>query len=134
CAILLRSMAENPYYDLMVLLDLESPEEQRNRVIEQIRSQISSGDGEIKGDADWGKRRLAYEIDHRPEAHYYLFQIQSGADLLEQLDRNLSIEDAVLRHRIIKLPGEPPAQTPRPEPQSTSTPVEAPAEEAPVAE
>ena len=33
--------------------------------------------GTLKGDADWGMRRLAYEIDHRPEAHYHLFQFEA---------------------------------------------------------
>ncbi|MEX0993081.1 MAG: 30S ribosomal protein S6 [Solirubrobacterales bacterium] len=106
------------HYDLVVLLDPEAPEQQRTQVVDQIRTQISSGSGALKGDADWGLRRMAYEIDHRPEAHYYLFQLQAESDLLEQLHRGLSIEDAVLRHRIIRLPGEPPEVTPRPEPQA----------------
>ena len=106
------------HYDLMVLIDPEVPEDRRTQVVDQVRQQISGGSGSLRGDADWGLRRLAYEIDHRPEAHYHLFQLQANNDLLEQLDRSLSIEDAVLRHRIIRLPGEPPEVTPRPEPQA----------------
>jgi small subunit ribosomal protein S6 len=107
-------MAEARYYDLMVLLDPEAPEERRTELVEQIKRQIDSGDATLSGDADWGMRRLAFEIDHRREAQYHLFQFQAAADLLAQLDRTLSIEDAVLRHRIIRLPGEPPETTPRP--------------------
>ena len=114
-------MADSPYYDLMVLLDPDSPEQSRTQVIDQVRTQVSGGDGSLKGDADWGLRRLAYEIDHRPEAYYHLFQFQARPSLLEQLDRNLSIEDAVLRHRIIRLDAEPPAEVPKPEP--TAAPV-----------
>ena len=106
------------YYDLMVLIDPESPEQSRTQVIEQVRSQIGAGAGDLSGDADWGLRRLAYEIDHRPDAHYHLFQFRAENELLEQLDRSLSIEDAVLRHRIIRLPSEPPEETPRLEPPS----------------
>jgi small subunit ribosomal protein S6 len=107
-------MAEAAYYDLMVLLDPEAPEERRAGLVDQIKRQIDSGDATLKGDADWGMRRLSYEIDHRREAQYHLFQFQAAPAVLSQLDRSLSIDDGVLRHRIIKLPGEPPATTPRP--------------------
>jgi small subunit ribosomal protein S6 len=101
-------------YDLFVLLDPEIPEERRTAIVERVRSQIGSGGATLKGDADWGMRRLSYEIDHRREAQYHLFQFEGTREVLTELDRSLSIEDAVLRHRIIRLPGEAPEVTPRP--------------------
>jgi small subunit ribosomal protein S6 len=112
-------MADKPNYDLMVLLDPEAPEERRAQLIEQIRAQIQSGDAALKGDADWGMRRLAYEIDHRTEAQYHLFQFEASPDVLRSLNRSLSIEDAVLRFRTIRLPGEAPDQTPQAPPQTS---------------
>jgi small subunit ribosomal protein S6 len=112
-------MADKPNYDLMVLLDPEAPEERRAELIEQIRGQIQSGDATLKGDADWGMRRLAYEIDHRAEAQYHLFQFEASPDVLSRLDRSLSIEDAVLRFRTIRLEGEAPAETPQAPPQTS---------------
>ena len=112
-------MAEIPNYDLMVLLDPEAPEERRAQLIEQIRGQIQSGDASLKGDADWGMRRLAYEIDHRTEAQYHLFQFAASRDVLNSLNRSLSIEDAVLRFRTIRLKGEAPAETPQAPPQTS---------------
>ena len=100
-------------YDLFVLLDLESPDERRAGVIDQVRRQIQER-GDLKGDVDWGSRKLAYEIDHRGEAQYHLFQFEANSDLLSELDRSLSIEDAVIRHRIIRLPGEAPDTPPKP--------------------
>jgi small subunit ribosomal protein S6 len=106
-------MPEKASYDLMVLFDPEAPEERRAELIEGIRKQIEAGDATLKGDADWGMRRLAYEIDHRGEAQYHLFQFEAAPEVLSSLDRNLSIEDAVLRFRTIRLPGEAPAETPK---------------------
>ena len=103
----------------MVLLDPEAPEERRAQLIEQIRGQIQSGDATLKGDADWGMRRLAYEIDHRTEAQYHLFQFEASPDVLTTLDRNLSIDDAVLRFRTIRLTGDAPEQTPQAPPQTS---------------
>ena len=112
-------MAEKPNYDLMVLLDPEAPEERRTELIEQIRGQIQSGDATLKGDADWGMRRLAYEIDHRVEAQYHLFQFEASRDVLNTLNRSLSIEDAVLRFRTIRLSGAAPDETPQAPPQTS---------------
>jgi len=112
-------MAEKPSYDLMVLLDPEVPDERRGELVEQIRKQIQAGDASLKGDADWGMRRLAYEIDHRGEAQYHLFQFQAAPDVLIELNRTLSIEDAVLRFRTIRLPGPAPEETPKAPPQTS---------------
>jgi small subunit ribosomal protein S6 len=99
------------YYDLFVLLDPEAPEERRAAIVEQVKSQIDSGGASLKGDADWGMRRLSYEIDHRREAQYHLFQFEGTPEVLRQLHRALSIDDSVLRHRIIRVP-EVPETTP----------------------
>jgi small subunit ribosomal protein S6 len=111
-------MTEKASYDLMVLFDPEAPEERRTELVGRIRGQIESG-ATLKGDADWGMRRLAYEIDHRTEAQYHLYQFESAPELLATLDRGLSIDDAVLRFRIIRLPGEAPEQTPAAPPQTS---------------
>jgi small subunit ribosomal protein S6 len=100
-------------YDLTVLIDPNAPEEQRSSAISEVEKMISSG-GELVGAHDWGTRRMAYEIDHRPEAEYRLFQFEGENDLLERLRHSLKIMDGVLRFRIIRLkPGSPPPPTPR---------------------
>jgi small subunit ribosomal protein S6 len=94
-------------YDLMLLLDPNAPEERRDAAISEVESMIGSG-GELIETYDWGQRRMAYEIDHRPEAEYRLYQFRSDDTLLERLSARLRILDAVLRFRIIKVkPGQP---------------------------
>jgi small subunit ribosomal protein S6 len=107
-------MPSQAAYDLLILLDPAVPEERRDEIVKRIRDQVQSGGGTVKGDADWGLRKLAYEIGHRPEAQYHLFQIEASPDLLKQLEHNLSIDDAVIRHRVIRLPKGAPAETPVP--------------------
>jgi small subunit ribosomal protein S6 len=95
------------YYDLMLLVDPTAPEERRNAAISEAESIIDSG-GELVGSYDWGTRRMAYEIDHRPEADYRLYQFNGDNALLDRLNQRLRILDGVLRFRIIKLkPGQP---------------------------
>src|SRR3954451_22884791 len=97
----------------MLLVDPNVPEDRQSAVIQEVESMISSG-GEVVANQDWGSRRLAYEIDHRADAGYHLFQFNAENALLEQLRHSLRIMDGVLRFRIIRLkPGTPPPPVPR---------------------
>ncbi|MBA2506841.1 MAG: 30S ribosomal protein S6 [Thermoleophilaceae bacterium] len=99
-------------YDLIVMLDPNAPEGRSETILQDTRTRIEST-GSIVGDFDWGTRRMTFEIDHRPEATYHLFQFEGDAALLDSLGHNLKITDDVLRHRIIKVkPGTaaPPEQ------------------------
>lgn len=103
-------------YDLMVLLDPNAPDDRHREILGSVSKAIE-GKGTLVGQHDWGMRRMSFEIDHRSDAAYHLFQFEGQNDLLEQLDNTLKITDGVLRHRIIKVkPGTPPPPTPRPEP------------------
>jgi small subunit ribosomal protein S6 len=94
-------------YDLVVLLDPTAPDERRSAAISEVESLIGSG-GELVESHDWGTRRMAYEIDHRPEADYRLYYFASDNALLDRLNQRLRIMDAVLRFRVIKRkPGQP---------------------------
>ena len=99
----------------MLLIDPNAPEERRTEILGQVESMINSG-GKVVSSHDWGIRRLTFQIDHRPEAAYHLFQFESGRELLDQLNQSLKILDGVLRFRIIRLkPGAPPPPQPRTE-------------------
>jgi small subunit ribosomal protein S6 len=115
-------MAGQTAYDLIVLIDSEAPEERRSSIVDGVRKQISGGDGTLKGDADWGVRRLTFEIRHRPEAHYHLFQLEAAPELLQQIRHNLAIDDGVLRHRLIRLDKGVPEKTPAPPPSTRPAP------------
>jgi small subunit ribosomal protein S6 len=119
-------------YDLMLLLASEAPSERHEEILSGVRGAIESG-GSLVGEHDWGNRRTAYSIRHRGEAHFVLFQLEAGNELLERLDHNLKITDGVLRFRTIRVrPGAPPPpDIPRevergrrreePEPEGTAT-------------
>jgi len=109
-------MADTRAYDLMILIDPDVPDERRDAIVQEVRRQIESGKGRLAGDVDWGVRRLAFEIDHRQQAYYHLFQLEAEPELLDQLRHMLAIDDAVLRHRMIKLEKGVPETPPRPSP------------------
>src|SRR3954449_8685491 len=106
-----------PLYDLMLLLDPGAPTDRQETILRDVQGLLESG-GTVLGNHDWGTRRMTFEIDHRPDAAYHLFQFEAegGGALLEGVDPSLKIMDGVLRHRIIRLKdGSPPPPNPAPD-------------------
>jgi small subunit ribosomal protein S6 len=108
-------------YEIMLLLDPELAEERANEVIQRARDAVESGGGTWDGHEPWGRRRLAYEIDHKGEAVYHLLLLTCPAETLDEITRVLKITDGVLRHGAYrrvkdsthqKAPAQAPASTP----------------------
>lgn len=108
-------------YDLILMLDPNAPEGRDEQILGDVEGAIGAGGALIGERQDWGLRRMTFEIDHRPEAAYYLYQFEGDNALLDRLNHMLKITDGVLRFRIIKLragtpappPPRPPAERPR---------------------
>jgi small subunit ribosomal protein S6 len=99
---------EAPIYDLVLLLSPEAEEEMRTKILRDVETAISSAGGSIERNDNWGRRPLAYEIRHQPDAEYHLLQFRAPGSLIEDLSHTLRITDGVVRFRVIKVrPGTP---------------------------
>ena len=85
-------------YEIMLLLDPELAEERGNDVIQRIRDSVDGAQGSWDGHEPWGRRRLAFEIDHKGEAVYHLLLFTAPAETLAEITRVLKITDGVMRH------------------------------------
>ena len=85
-------------YEIMLLLDPELPEERGNEIIQRIRDAVDGAQGTWSGHEPWGRRRLAYEIDHKGEAVYHLLLFTAPPETLAEITRVLKITDGVIRH------------------------------------
>jgi small subunit ribosomal protein S6 len=125
-------------YEVMVIFDVELEDadirERVDRVLELIRSR-----GDNPGRVDyWGRRTFAYEMKHRTEGYYVLLEATAEPATMSEVDRLLALEDAVLRHKVLRQPegaaGRRPARRTRPPgPSAPSAPArtqEAPPESA----
>jgi len=112
-------------YEIMLLLDPDLAEERANEIIQRIRDAVDGANGTWDGHEPWGRRRLAYEIDHKGEAVYHLLLFTASAETLAEITRVLKITDGVLRHgayRRVKgsTHTKPPAQIPAPAPTAAA--------------
>jgi small subunit ribosomal protein S6 len=85
-------------YEILLMLDPELPEGRQEEIVTRTRELVERGGGTwIRHDL-WGRRRLAYEIDHKGEGIYHLLQFDADAETLGELSRILRITDGVMRH------------------------------------
>ena len=88
-------------YETIFIIDAGLDEEATKAVVEKFTNLIAAN-GTVDEVVEWGKRRLAYEIDDKTEGYYVLVNFTSDADFPKELDRQYRITDTVLRTIIIR--------------------------------
>lgn len=89
-------------YELLFFVAPSIDEESRAAVMKRIETTIVEGDGVIDNVDEWGKRKLAYEINGLTDGDYTLIDFHANPASVAELDRVLRINDAVVRHMIAK--------------------------------
>lgn len=90
-------------YELMVIVDSALDDEVIDAQVGRIAEMIRQRGGEVKAEDRWGRRRFAYEINHKHEGYYVVFAFVGGSDL-DQMERALRLADEVVRHKLLRLP------------------------------
>ena len=91
-------------YEVMVIFVGETEDDAVNRILAQAGELIAAGNGKVAKTDRWGRRRFAYEINHKWEGIYVVLEIVTEATNLDELERQLRIADEVVRHKVIRLP------------------------------
>ena len=91
-------------YEILLMLDPELAEERQTEIVTRVRENIERAGGGWGGHDVWGRRRLAYEIDHKAEGVYHLLTFTAEPEALEEVSRVLKITDGVMRHMATRRP------------------------------
>jgi small subunit ribosomal protein S6 len=91
-------------YEILLMLDPELAEERQTEIVMRVRGNIEGAGGNWGAHDVWGRRRLAYEIDHKAEGVYHLLTFQADPEALEEVSRVLKITDGVMRHLAVRRP------------------------------
>ena len=84
-------------YELALVVNAKIEEDDRVATVEKVKEYITRFGGTITNVDEWGKKRLAYEIQKMREGFYYFIQFDANADVPAQLEENVRIMDNVLR-------------------------------------
>ena len=90
-------------YEVMTIHRPDLAESDIDSNLSQIESFLTDNGGSVSNRDLWGKRRFAYEIDHLSEGFYSVLSFQALPQVVENLDRRLTLSDEVLRHKIVRL-------------------------------
>ena len=89
-------------YELALILNAKIEDEARAKVVEKVEEYIGRFGGTVTDVDEWGKRRLAYEIQKMREGFYYFIQFDEDATCPAEIERRLRIMDNVLRYLCVK--------------------------------
>lgn len=91
-------------YELLFFVDPTTNEEARAGVMKRVEVAITAEGGVIDNVEDWGRRKLAFEVDKLSEGDYTLVDFHADPSQIAELDRVLRINDAVKRHMVVNRP------------------------------
>ena len=89
-------------YELMVILDPEVDERTVAPSLDKLLGVVRTGGGTVDKVDIWGKRRLAYGIKKRSEGIYAVVNMTTTPDVAKELDRQLGLNEAVLRTKLMR--------------------------------
>ena len=91
-------------YEVMIIFDSGLEEEVIRTTVERVTDLISSRGGAPGKVEHWGKRRFAYELNHRWEGYYVLVTADAEPAAMAEVQRMLALADEVVRHKIVRIP------------------------------
>ena len=89
-------------YEVMVIMDPDTDERTVQPTLEQYLTVITKGGGTVDSLDIWGRRRLAYEIQKKPEGIYAVINLTANPADVKELDRQFSINESVMRTKVMR--------------------------------
>ena len=89
-------------YALAVVVSAKIEDEERAAVVDKCKALIERFGGTITNVDDWGKKRLAYEIQKMKEGFYYFIQFEAESSAPAEIESRIRIMDNVLRYLVVK--------------------------------
>ncbi len=93
-------------YEIMFIVKTTMESDKIKNTIEHMKKVITDHKCKIVETKDMGERKLAYPIKKELNGYYYVLKVEATSDVVREFDRRASIDEAILRHLIIKLDEE----------------------------
>jgi small subunit ribosomal protein S6 len=93
-------------YDVVVLVTPDLNDEDATRVAGEYRKVLADGGAKFVKEEPWGRRRLAFPIERKREAHYTYWQVEAEPAAVAEAERRMRLSDQVLRHLAVRVDEE----------------------------
>ena len=92
-------------YELMVIFDGDLDDSNAAQASDRVNKSAAEFGASVEKNDWWGRRKFAYEIDHKAEGYYLVLElVAENGSFIDDLDRSLRLADDVVRHKLIRLP------------------------------
>lgn len=88
-------------YEAVLIFKADMTDESRTELLEKFKNVIAEN-GEVTSVDDWGKRRLAYEINYIRDGYYYIVDFKSEPDHIKEFERRLRLSESIIRYMVIR--------------------------------
>ncbi|MDE6956930.1 MAG: 30S ribosomal protein S6 [Lachnospiraceae bacterium] len=89
-------------YELAVVVNAKIEDDERAQVIEKVKTLVERFGGKISDVDEWGKKRLAYEIQKMKEGYYYFIHFESDAETPGEIEKRIRIMEGVIRYLCVR--------------------------------
>ncbi len=89
-------------YELVLVVNAKIEDEARTAVVDKAKAYVERFGGTVTEVEDWGKKKLAYEIQHMKEGFYYFIQFEADATCPAELEKRVRIMENVLRYLVVR--------------------------------
>ena len=89
-------------YELSIIVTAKIEDEQRAEVVEKCKALIERFGGTVTNVDDWGKKRLAYEVQKMKEAFYYFIAFEAESTVPAEIESRVRIMDNVIRYLVVR--------------------------------
>ena len=100
----------NNCYETLFIADVTGGEDAVKASVEKFVNLINANAETVIEVNEWGKRRLAYAINDKPEGYYVVATYKANAEFPAELERLFNIDESILRSLTLKLDFEPTAK------------------------
>lgn len=89
------------YYEILFIVPNKFTEEEAKKISSKVEKMITDVEGKLGLSEFWGKKKLAYKINHNEYGYYSLLEFELSKEKLAKLDRELRLSTEILRHQIV---------------------------------
>jgi small subunit ribosomal protein S6 len=90
------------HYEIMIILDSNLEEKTVQPSLDQFLKVVTDGGGKVEKTDIWGKRRLSYPIEKKPEGYYAVVDVTAEPNTVLELDRQLNLNENILRTKVTR--------------------------------
>ena len=89
-------------YELLFIIDNSAADEAKEAIIAKMSQLVTDNGGSVEKVDKWGAKKLAYPINFKEDGYYVLMNFECEPALVAEMERQLRINDQVMRHMVVK--------------------------------